>query len=202
MKSTEGETMKKTIENLTKAFIGESQARNRYSFYASAAKGEGYLQISKIFLETADNEKEHAKRLFKYIQQLKKEENPATHSIEVNVDAPLILGTTAENLKSAIEGEHHETTVMYPEYADVAEKEGYKDIAKTLRAIAVAEAHHEARYRALLKEVENKSVFKKDVKTTWVCSNCGYIHEGTAPPDKCPACNHAQMYFEVKSEVY
>lgn len=194
--------MKQTLENLAKAFVGESQARNRYTFYTKIAKKEGYVQIGNIFEETAGQEKEHAKRLFKLIQQLKKKMSVSIKSLKFETEAPLTLASTAENLKAAIVGEHYENTIMYPEFADAAENEGLDDIAAVLRSIGRAEVHHEERYTELLKQVENDTVFKKEQKVYWVCSNCGYIHEGEEPPDKCPACNHAKNYFQVKCETY
>jgi rubrerythrin len=194
--------MKETIENLTKAFIGESQARNRYTFYAKIAQKEGYEQIAEIFLVTADNEREHAKWLFRLINQLKKKSEEKIDEIKVEAAAPLTLGNTKENLKAAILGEHYENTRMYPEFAEVAEKEGFKDIAKRLRAIARAEEHHEERYKKLLKEVENNTLFRKEKKVYWVCRKCGYIHEGKEPPEKCPSCDHPKNYFELLSENY
>lgn len=187
-----------TIKNLTKAFIGESQARNRYTFYAKIAKKEGFEQISEIFLQTAEQEKEHAKWLFRLINQLKESDEP----IKVEVEAPTTLGDTAENLKAAIAGENYENVKMYPEFADVAEKEGFPDIAKRLRAITVAEGHHEERYKKLLKEVKGKTVFKKEKKVYWVCRECGYIHEGEEPPEECPSCGHPKSYFERQCEEY
>jgi len=194
--------MNKTIENLTKAFIGESQARNRYTFYAKIAKKEGFEQIAEIFLLTAENEKEHAKWLFRLINQLKKKNNESLNEITVEAVAPTNLEGTIENLKSAIAGEHYENTMMYPEFANVAEKEGFPDIARRLRAIAIAEGHHEERYKKLLKELEENTFFKKEKKIYWVCRECGYIHEGTEPPDICPSCNHPKQYFERKCENY
>jgi rubrerythrin len=194
--------MKETIENLTKAFIGESQARNRYTFYAKIAQKEEYEQIAEIFLVTADNEREHAKWLFRLINQLKKKSEEKIDEIKVEAAAPLTLGNTKENLKAAILGEHYENTRMYPEFAEVAEKEGFKDIAKRLRAIARAEEHHEERYKKLLKEVENNTLFRKEKKVYWVCRKCGYIHEGKEPPEKCPSCDHPKNYFELLSENY
>ena len=194
--------MKRTLENLTKAFIGESQARNRYTFYAKIAKKEGFEQISEIFLTTADNEREHAKWLFRLINDLKKEATEDLSSIVVDAEAPLTLGTTDENLIAAIEGEHYENSEMYPEFADVAEEEGYPEIAKRLRAIAEAEKHHEERYRKLLKLVETGKVYMKDEPVAWVCRKCGYVHEGTEPPEKCPSCDHPARYFQVKCEDY
>ena len=194
--------MEKTIKNLVKAFIGESQARNRYTFYASIARGEGFEQISEIFLITAENEKEHAKRLFEHINELKKKSNEKLDEINVEAAAPTILGSTTENLKAAISGENYERTKMYPEFADVAEKEGLPHIAKRLRAIAVAEKHHEERYKKLLKEVEFGTVFKKDKEVWWVCRECGYVHFGKEPPEKCPSCDHDRSFYQLKCEEY
>lgn len=194
--------MKNTIENLTKAFIGESQARNRYTFYSKIAKKEGFEQIAEIFLITAENEKEHAKRLFEHIQELKKSIQENLDEIKVEAVAPTIYGTTAENLKAAIAGENYEYTKMYPEFADVAEKEGLPEIAKRLRAIAVAEKHHEERYKRLLKEVEAGSVFKKEKEVWWVCRECGYVHFGIEPPEKCPSCDHERSFYQIKCEEY
>ncbi|OQX87398.1 MAG: rubrerythrin family protein [Candidatus Omnitrophica bacterium 4484_70.2] len=194
--------MEKTIENLTKAFIGESQARNRYTFYSKIAKKEGFEQIAEIFLITAENEKEHASWLFKLINELKKKNSEKLDKITVEAVAPTILGTTAENLKAAIDGENYEHTKMYPEFADVAEKENLPDIAKRLRAIAKAEEHHEERFKKLLKEVEAKTVFKKEKEVWWVCRECGYIHFGKEPPEKCPSCNHEKSFYQIKCEEY
>ncbi|MBI1810406.1 MAG: rubrerythrin family protein [Nitrospirae bacterium] len=194
--------MQKTIENLAKAFIGESQARNRYTFYSKIAQKEGFDQISEIFLITADNEREHANWLFRLINELKKKSNEDLSEIIVGAAAPTVLGDTAENLKAAIAGEHYEYAKMYPEFADIAEKEGFPEIARRLRAIAKAEEHHEERYKKLLKEVEGSTVFKKDGKVYWVCRKCGYIHEGEAPPKKCPSCDHESNYFQIKCEEY
>ncbi|MDI9645713.1 MAG: rubrerythrin family protein [Archaeoglobales archaeon] len=179
-----------TLENLVKAFIGESMARNRYTFYAKIAKEEGYVFLQKVFLETAENEREHATQLFKFIQMLKK-----TESVEVVAEAPLTLGNTIENLKSAIKGENYENTKMYPEFANEAEKEGYEEIAKTLRAIAKAEEHHERRYLRLLEEIEKGTFFKRDKETVWVCLECGYVHIGKEPPEECPSCKHSKAYY-------
>ena len=194
--------MNETIKNLVKAFIGESQARNRYSFYASVAKKEGFEQIAEIFRITAENEKEHASTLFKLINELKKEKGEELDEIKVEAVAPTVLGDTAQNLKAAIAGENHEHTKMYPEFADVAEREGYPEIAARLRAIAKAEEHHEERYRKLLREVEAGTVFKKDRDVWWVCRECGYIHYGKEPPERCPSCNHPRSYFQLKCEEY
>ena len=194
--------MKNTVENLAKAFIGESQARNRYTFYAKAAKKEGFEQIAEIFLITAENEKEHANNLFKLINELKKKTSEKMDEIEVEAAAPTVLGSTTENLKAAIAGENFENTKMYPEFADVAEKDGFPEIGKRLRAIATAEKHHEERYKKLLKEVEKSTFFKKEKEAWWVCRECGYIHYGKEPPEECPSCDHSRSYFQLKCEEY
>jgi rubrerythrin len=194
--------MSKTIKNLTQAFIGESQARNRYTFYAKVARKEGFEQIAKIFLITADNEKEHAKRLFEHINELIEKSGQKMEEIKVEAAAPTTYGTTAKNLKAAIAGENYEYTQMYPGFADEAEKEGLTDIATRLRAIAKAEEHHEERYKKLLKEVEAGTVFKKAKEVWWVCRECGYVHLGTEPPEKCPSCDHAKSFYQVKCEEY
>ena len=194
--------MKNTLENLAKAFIGESQARNRYSFYAKVAMKEGFEQIAEIFLLTADNEKAHAKRLFEHIQELKNKIGEALSEIKVEASAPTIYSTTVENLKSAIEGENYEYTKMYPEFADIAEEEGLLEIAKRMRSIAKAEEHHEERFSKVLKELEAGTVFKKDKEIWWVCRECGYVHFGSEPPEKCPSCDHAKSFYQVKCEEY
>jgi len=194
--------MKKTIENLAKAFIGECQARNRYTFYSKIAKKEGFEQIAEIFLITADNEREHASWLFKLINELKKKSDKKLDEIKVEAAVPTTLGTTAENLKAAIAGENYEYTKMYPEFADVAEKEGFPEIAARLRAIAVAEKHHEERYKKLLKEVEAGTVFKKEKEVWWVCRECGYVHFGKQPPEICPSCSHEKSFYQIKCEEF
>jgi rubrerythrin len=194
--------MNETIKNLTKAFIGESMARNRYTFFARIAQKEGFEQISNIFLETAEQEREHASNLYKLINELKKKEGKKIDSIVVEAEAGVVYGDTIENLKASIAGENYEYTTMYPEFANIAEKEGFPEIAKKLRAIAVAELHHEERYKKLLKEVENSTVFKKTNKVYWICIKCGYMEEGTEPPKECPSCGHATSFFQVKSENY
>ena len=194
--------MKRTIQNLTKAFIGESQARNRYTMYSKVAKKEGYEQIADIFLVTADNEREHAKWNFQMMKQVKKKLKLEDDAITVDAEAPLVLDNTITNLKAAIAGENYENTIMYPEFADVAEKEGFPKIADRLRAIGVAEEHHEERYKKLLEQVEGKTVFKKDEKVKWVCRKCGYVHEGEEPPHTCPCCSHPHNYFEILCETY
>ena len=191
-----------TLQNLAKAFIGESQARNRYAFYGKIAKDEGFQQIAEIFLLTAENEKEHSKRIFEHIQELKKQAGESLSEIKVEAAAPTVLGTTAENLKAAIAGEHYENTEMYPEFADTAQAEGMNLIANRLRAIAKAEKHHEARYQQLLKQVEAGTVFKKTEKVWWVCRECGYEHFGVEPPIKCPSCDHSQEYYQLKCEEF
>ena len=194
--------MKKTIKNLTKAFIGESQARNRYTIYSKIAKDEGYEQISSIFTETAEQEREHAKWLFRMINNLKKESEENMEEIKVEAAAPTTLGATIENLNSAIAGENYEYTNMYPDFAKTAEEEGYPDIAARLRSIAMAESHHEERYKKILKEMESGSIFKKAEKKTWICRKCGYTHTGLAAPEKCPTCDHPQAYYQIKCEEY
>lgn len=194
--------MKKTVENLAKAFIGESQARNRYTIYAKTAKKEGYEQLSEIFLNTAENEREHAKWAMRLINNLKEETDEDLSEIVVEAGAPTVTGTTIDNLKASIEGETYEYTEMYPGFADVAEKEGYTDIAERLRAIGRVEEHHEERFSRILKEVEAGTVFKKSTPVKWICRKCGYVHEGTEPPEKCLSCDHPTEYFEVYCEEY
>ena len=191
--------MKKTIQNLAKAFVGESQARNRYTFYAKIAKQEGYEQIAEVFFLTAENEKEHAKTLFKLIQELKGEN---LNELKIEASVPLVLGNTLENLKAAIAGENYEHTKMYPEFAEIAEKEGLQEVAKILRAIAIAEKHHEQRFKKLLELVEAGKVFKREEEVCWVCRECGYVHCGKEPPEKCPSCLHPKNYFQIKCEEY
>jgi len=191
----------KTLENLVKAFIGESQARNRYTFYASIARKEGYEQIAEVFTITAENEKEHAETLYKLATDLASKAG-LSGPVTVEAAAPLALGTTIENLKAAIEGENYEHTKMYPEFARIAEEEGYPVIAARLRAIAKAEEHHEERFRKLLKILEEGTVFKKGKKVWWVCRKCGYVHYGEEPPQKCPSCGHSRNYFQLKCEEY
>jgi rubrerythrin len=183
----------KTQVNLMKAFAGECSARNRYTFYASVANKEGYKQIEASFLETADQEKEHAKRLFRFM------DGPGDVEITVGLPAGPERDTVS-NLREAAAGEHHEWTEMYPEFADTAEAEGFKEIAEVMRRIAVAEKSHEERYLAFAGNIEKGSVFKKDTSVVWRCRNCGYVHEGTGAPEKCPACAHPKAYFEVKAE--
>lgn len=194
--------MEKTLENLTKAFIGESQARNRYTFYSKQAKKDGYPKLSEIFLETADNEREHAKWLFRMIQTLKDQMGEDPDEIKVEAEAPLTLGETTDNLKAAIAGEHYENSEMYPEFADTAQEEGLEDISERLRSIGHAEEHHEERYIKILQEIEAGTLFKKTEPVEWTCIKCGYTHKGEEPPNKCPSCDHPQKYFQIRCEEY
>ena len=183
-----------TEKNLLAAFAGESQARNRYSYFASQAKKEGYVQIAAIFEETANQEKEHAKREFKFLNG---------GEVEITAAFPAgVIGNTIDNLKDAASGEHYETTQMYPEFAEVAEKEGFNDVAAVFRSIAVAEKRHEDRYLALAKNIADGVVFKREKPVRWVCRNCGYMHEGPEAPGACPACAHPQAYFELEATNY
>ncbi len=193
--------MKNTIKNLARAFVGESQARNRYTFYSKVAKKEGFEQIAEIFLLTAENEREHAKWLFRLINELKSKNDENPDEIKIEAGVPTTLGNTAENLRAAIAGENFEQTQMYPEFADMAEEEGLTEIAARIRAIAVAEKHHEERFRKLLAEVEGNTVFKKEKKVYWVCRKCGYVSEANEAPEKCLSCGHPQSYFEVKTNL-
>jgi rubrerythrin len=182
----------RTEKNILKAFAGESQARNRYTYFASQAKKEGYVQISKIFEETANQEKEHAKRLFKLLEG---------GEVEITDSYPAgMIGSTEENLKAAAAGENHEYSEMYPGFAKIAKEEGYDQIAAIFRAIAVAEKQHEKRYLALMNNINQGKVFKKDDVVIWRCQNCGYIHEGREAPQLCPACAHPQAHFELLAE--
>lgn len=181
-----------TERNLLKSFAGESQARNRYTYYASAAKKEGLVQIARIFAETAEQEKEHAKRFFKFLEG---------GDLEISAMFPAgMSGTTAENLEAAAGGEHEEWSELYPSFARTAREEGFDAIAVVWEKISVAERQHEKRYRDLLKNLNEGKVFKKDGKVIWRCLNCGYIHEAEAAPNMCPACAHPQAHFEVLAE--
>lgn len=197
MKSLKGT---KTAENLLKSFAGESQARNRYTFYASVADKEGFKQIKNLFIETADNEKEHGKRFYKFLLEGFAGELPAV--IDIQASYPVAQGTTLDNLKAAASGENEEWTDLYPAFAKVAEEEGFPEIAVAFRMISAVEKKHEERFLKLADNVANEKVFKKDEKIQWKCGNCGYIHEGASAPDKCPACVHPQSYFEVHMENY
>ena len=181
-----------TEKNLLTAFAGESQARNRYTYFASQAKKDGYLQISDIFAETADQEKEHAKRLFKLLEG---------GEVEIQAGFPAgVIASTADNLRAAAGGENHEWMEMYPGFAEVAREEGFDEIAGMFEAIAVAEKQHAKRYLALVANIDSGKVFRKDAPVVWRCRNCGYIHEGVEAPNVCPACAHPQAYFELLGE--
>ena len=183
-----------TEKNILTAFAGESQARNRYTYFAAKAKAEGYVQMADIFEETANEEREHAKRLFKFLEG---------GAVEITASFPAgVIGTTAENLKEAAGGEHYEHTEMYPGFAATARQEGLEAIAKVFLAIAVAEKQHEKRYLDLLANIENNRVFQRSEPTPWRCRNCGYIHEGNGAPDVCPACAHPRAHFELLGENY
>ncbi|BAD41314.1 rubrerythrin [Symbiobacterium thermophilum] len=190
----------RTLENLLKAFAGESQAQARYMMYAKVARDEGLEQIAAIFEETALNEAEHGKRFFSLAAAGLEGEMPA--DVEIQAAYPIAIGNTVENLKAAAAGEHHEWAEMYPEFADIAEAEGFKEIATAFRMIAKAETAHETRYRKLVENLEKGVVFQRDGKYFWKCRNCGYIHEGTAAPKFCPACQYPQAYFEIFVENY
>lgn len=194
--------MQETIKNLAQAFVGESQARNRYTYYAKVAKKEGYEQISEIFMKTAEQEKTHAKRLFEHINELKQEKEGSLEQINIKASVPIKYGTTKENLKAAIAGEHYEHSDMYPSFAAKAEEEGLGHIAKRLKSIAKAEEHHQQRYEKLLAQLENGTVFKKEKEVPWVCRECGYTHAGTKAPEKCPSCDHPQAFYQIQCETY
>ncbi len=182
----------KTAKNLMAAFAGEAQARNRYTYFASKAKKEGFVQISEIFAETANQEKEHAKRMFKFM---------TGGEMEVSASYPFgVIGSTLENLKAGAAGERYEWTELYPSFAKTAREEGYEDIAKMFEAIVVAERQHEKRYLDLAKNIEYDRVFRRDGTVVWRCRNCGYLHEGPEAPDTCPACLHPQAHFELLGE--
>lgn len=181
-----------TEKNLLKAFAGESQARNRYTYFAGAARKEGYVQIADIFEETANQEKEHAKRFFKFLEG---------GCVEITAGFPAgVIGSTAENLKEAAGGENEEWSDLYPAFADKAEEEGFPTIAAVFRNVSIAESHHEKRYLGLLKNIEEGTVFKKSEKVVWRCRNCGFIHESEEAPKACPACAHPQAHFELLAE--
>ncbi len=186
----------KTEKNLLTAFAGESQARNRYTYFASVAKKEGYVQIANIFEETAENEKEHAKRFFKFLEGGESE-------INCDVKFPCgVIGDTKSNLLAAAKGENEEWTNMYPEYAKIAREEGFEEIAKVFEAVASVEKHHEERYRKLAENIEKGLVFKKEEEVLWKCNNCGYIHKGKEAPKVCPSCAHPQGYFELLADNF
>ncbi|MCK5599857.1 rubrerythrin family protein [bacterium] len=191
MKSIKGT---ETEKNLLKSFAGESQARNRYTFFASAAKKEGYVQIQKVFLETAENEKEHAKVFFKFLEG---------GDLEIQATYPAgRIGTTEENLEGAANGEHEEWEIIYKEFEDTARREGFPEIAFKFKEIAEVEEEHEKRYRSLVKNIREGTVFRKKDKVKWHCLNCGYVHFGNEAPEMCPACDHPQAHYEVLPENY
>lgn len=195
MKSLKGS---KTAENLMKSFAGECQARTRYTYYSSVAKKEGYVQISNIFMETAENEKEHAKRFYKFLKN-----DYSGEQIEITSGYPVALyDDTLKNLKAAASGENEEWTDLYPTFAKIADEEGYPEVAAVYREITKVENRHEIRYNKLAKNIEEDKVFKKDEVVLWKCDNCGYIYEGAEAPKACPACAHPQAYFEVFVENY
>ena len=184
----------RTEKNILTAFAGESQARNRYTYFASQAKKEGYVQIQAIFEETANQEKEHAKRLFKFLEG---------GDVEIQAAFPAgVIGSTMDNLMASAAGENHEYTEMYPEFAQIAREEGFEEVANVMEAIAVAEKQHEKRYLALAENIKAGRVFKRDNTVVWRCRNCGYLHEGTDAPDECPACAHPRDHFELLGENY
>jgi rubrerythrin len=185
----------KTEENLLKAFAGESQARNRYTFYAKQAQKEGFEQIGDVFLQTAEHERQHAKRFFKHLEG-------GVVEITASYPAGTFEGTTAEHLAAAAAGEHEEWVDLYPAFAEVAQSEGFKDVATSFRMVAKAEAMHEARYLKLRANIEEGKVFEKPEKVRWMCRKCGYVHEGPKAPKVCPTCTHPQSYFEVFAENY
>ncbi len=184
----------RTEKNLLLSFAGESQARNRYTFFASQAKKDGFVQIADIFEETANQEKEHAKRFFKFLEG---------GEVEINGAFPAgVIGATVDNLKAAAAGEHHEWSEMYPGFAKIAREEGFEAIAKVFEFVSVAEKQHEKRYLKLMENIQKNQVFQRAQKTVWRCRNCGYLHEGTEAPASCPACAHPQAHFELLGENY
>ncbi len=195
--------MTQTIQNLAAAFIGESQARNRYTYYAKQAKKDGYVQLASIFEQTAEQEKQHAKWFLRMLNQVLKKTGKVED--EVKVDMAVCVTTFSDsstNLKSAIKGEHYEWTDMYPGFAEIAEEEGFPEVATRIRAIMNAEKHHEERYQKYFDQIKNKTVFKKEKKIFWVCAECGYVHEGKEPPKLCPSCSHPIAYFYKQCEEY
>lgn len=194
--------MQQTLQNLAKAFVWESQARNRYSMYASIARKEWYLQIADIFQKTADQEAEHASRFFKMIQQLEEKSWTKIWEMIIETWVPIMRWTTLENLWYAVAGESHEFENLYPSFAKIAQEEWLNDIAARISSIAKAEKHHAERYAKLQKELSQTSLYAKEQETTWICDKCWYEHTWKTPPAKCPSCGHEQNYFQVKCEVY
>ena len=191
----------RTLANLMKAFAGESQARNRYTYFASIARKEGYNQIEAIFLETAENEKEHAKLFYKVLASGLGGANEAV-PVEITAIYPVAYGSTLQNLVAAAAGENEEWTALYQNFAEIAEQEGFKDAAATFRQVAKVEVHHEARYLKLAENIRNDQVFCKPSATAWICSNCGLVHEGAAAPEICPTCKHPKAYFALLSDNF
>ena len=194
--------MQQTLENLTKAFVGESQARNRYSMYASAARKEGYLQIADIFEQTADQEKEHASWFFKMIQMVKAKMGATMNEVAIETGAFVKIGTTLENLGYSAAGEHHEYDILYPEFARVAQEEGFPEIAARIRNIAIAEQHHEERYLKLWNQLNDNTLRVKADDVRWMCTKCGHLHKGKSPLEICPSCGHDKTYAIVQCEMY
>lgn len=190
----------KTAENLLKAFAGESQARMRYTYYASIADKEGYKQMRNIFIETADNEKEHAKRFWKFLLEGFAGELPKM--LEITADFPIAQGNTLDNLKASAAGENEEWSDLYPAFAKIADEEGFPQVGAAFRMIASAEKWHETRFNKLAANIESNKVFEKEAPIQWKCGNCGYIHEGNSAPDICPACIHSKDHFEVYAQPY
>ena len=194
--------METTLKNLHKAFIGESQARNRYTMAAKQATKDGYEQIAEIFTETAEQEREHAKQLSKMINQLVVKMGKEQGSVEVMAEGAAMFADTIKNLENAINGENYEHTTMYPEFAAKAKEEGLDDIAKRLISIGLAEKHHEERYQKLVDQIKAGTLFEKEEVKAWKCRKCGYIHLGKTPPVECPSCSHGPAYFQIKCEEY
>jgi rubrerythrin len=191
------------LKNLAQAYVGESQARMRYTEYAKIAKNAGYVQISQIFSETADHEKTHGKNFFRMIQKVSEKLGKSEEMFEIDkVNVPIVRGTVIDNLKAAIQGEHHEHSEMYPKIAKIAKEEGFSKLAVQINAIAKAEEHHEHRYQKLLDVLENASVFVSEEKVWWLCMECGYWHYGEKPPEMCPSCNHPKAYFKKIDENF
>ena len=194
--------MERTLVNLATAYVGETQARARYNMYASIARKEGYLQVAEIFEQTAEQEREHASRFFKMIQQLEEKSGKKVWEMMIETAVPVKRATTLENLQYAVDGETHEYTDMYVEFAKIAEEEWLMDIAVRIKSIAKAEAHHADRYQRLLDQVKAETVWKKEEEVERVCSKCGYLHKGKNAPGVCPSCGHEKEYFTVRNEVY
>ena len=194
--------MEETLKNLNKAFIGESQARNRYSMFAKQAMKDAYYELEAVFNETAEQEREHAKQLSKMINDLQAKMGKPSGPVMVDTEGAAMFGSTIDNLKGAIAGETHEFTSMYPEFAKQAVADNLPEVAKRLMAISVAEKHHKERYEKLLAAIQNKTLLKKDKPVVWFCRKCGYMHTGLTPPDKCPACDHEKEYYYTRTEEY